>query len=72
MDLEGIRKQLPTAHWLHNQILEEVDVAIEVGKVPSEFWALESRDQALIIARSRIKRTMEAYELHLSKEGSKK
>lgn len=69
--LNDIRKNLPKAKWKHNRILEEVDVAVEMGQAPSWFWNLSRQDQAFIIARNRVKRTWEAWEVEQSKKAAK-
>jgi hypothetical protein len=66
-----IRKLLPKAKWTHNRLLEEIDVAAEMGQSPSWFWGQSRQDQAFILARFRVKRTLEAYEMELSKKASK-
>jgi len=65
MDLKEIRSKLPEGPWRHNSIFEQVDVAADVGFLPSEFWALDDRDKAFLIARARIKGTMRAWEDYL-------
>lgn len=71
LTLEQVREKLPKGNWVHNRVLEEVSTAIEIGKVPSEFWALDRTDQAYIMAESRVKRTMVSYEEHLQKQEMK-
>ena len=51
-------------------MLEEVDVAVTMGIMPSTFWQAEREDQAWILARFRVTRLMEAYENHLAKRKS--
>lgn len=72
MDLEQIREVLPKAHWRFNRIFEEVGLATDGGRLPSEFWALDEDDQALLLAYHRVKATIEAYEMHRSSKKSDK
>ena len=62
-----IRNLLPKSNWRHDRLLEEVDDAVQMGLMPSQFWQASREDQAWIIARYRVIRLMEAYENHLAK-----
>lgn len=66
--LEDIRGKLPKGHWSHNRVLEEVDVALEMGVTPTEFWMKSRSDQTYILARFRVKRAMEAFETEVEKK----
>jgi len=62
---EELAKNNP-GNWIHSRIFEDVDVAFEEGTTPDAFWDKWSeRDQAFALARSRAKKTMEAWEMHL-------
>lgn len=65
LSLEEIRKIVTPGKWGHNRILEEVNAALELQKMPSEFWAAQRTDQAYILAHHRAKSTMTAYEDYL-------
>lgn len=68
LDLAAIRKELPSGHWRFNRILEEVDTALEHHMLPSVFWGATRQDQAYIMARSRVKNSIHAYEDHLTQK----
>ena len=62
---EELAKSNP-GKWIHSRIFEDVDVAFEEGTTPDAFWDKWSeRDQAFALARSRAKKTMEAWEMYL-------
>jgi hypothetical protein len=62
---EELYKRKP-GNWTHSRIFEDVDVAFEEGTKPSVFWdTWKEQDQAFAIARSRAKKTMEAWEMYL-------
>lgn len=62
---EEMMKRKP-GNWTHSRIFEDVDVAFEEGATPTAFWdEWSERDQAFALARSRAKKTMEAWEMHL-------
>lgn len=65
--LDDIRKDLPRGKWLHSRVFEEVDSAVELQMTPTAFWLLDRNDQALLLARRRVRATIEAYEDHLNK-----
>ena len=72
LTLDKIRKLLPPSKWEHDRLLEEVDTAITIGLLPSQFWAASRSDQAFILARTRTTRVMEAYENLLAKKDMNK
>lgn len=67
LTLDQIRKVLPASKWEHDRLLEEVDTALTLGLLPSQFWEASRQDQAYILARKRVISLMEAYENHLAK-----
>jgi hypothetical protein len=65
LTLEEVRKKIEPGKWSHNRILEEVDAALNLQKMPSEFWQSARQDQAYILAHKRVKSTMTAFEEYL-------
>lgn len=68
LDVTALRKALPKGHWRFNRILEEVDTALDIHLTPSAFWEMSRQDQAYVMARSRVKNTIQAYEDELTKK----
>ena len=65
LSLDEIRDAIKEGRWVHNQFFEQVDVAIEAGYTPTDFWKLDDFDKALIMARCRAKALIDSYEAHL-------
>ena len=72
LSLDEILKEIQGGKWSHNQFFEQVDVAIEAGYTPSDFWELDDFDKALIMARFRAKALIDSYESHLREKESKR
>lgn len=68
--LKQIRSELPDGKWGFSRVYEDVNVAIATGH-SHDFWELPEDIQAFLIARFRVRGTMEAYEDELAKEKSK-
>lgn len=64
--LKQIRAELPEGKWGFSRVYEDVNVAIATGH-SHDFWDLSESTQAYLIARFRVRGTMEAYEEELSK-----
>lgn len=70
--LDSIRKILPQGKWSHSRIFEEVDIAVDQLRIdPYQFWKLDRENQALVIARNRVHKTITAYEEYLSRPKKK-
>lgn len=67
--LKQIRSELPEGHWAYSRVYEDINVAISTGHA-HDFWELPETVQANLIARFRVRGTIEAYEDEIQKEKS--
>lgn len=70
MTLKQIREQIPEGKWGFSRVYEDVNVAIAIGHA-HDFWDLPENVQSLVLARFRVRGTIEAFEDELAKEKSK-
>jgi hypothetical protein len=67
-----MRKQIPSTPWRHNRVFEDVGVAIQSNRTPTEFWSLDHTDQAYMIAYFRTISTIESYKAEKEKERARR
>lgn len=71
-DLDEIQKELGSGNWSSSKVFEEVGVASEHYMSPSHFWELDEVDRAYLIAYTRTKNLMTAWEHHLATKDAKR
>ena len=64
--MKQIREEIPEGKWAYSRVYEDVNVAIATGH-SHDFWELPENTQALLIARYRVKGSIEAYEQELDR-----
>lgn len=73
LTLDEIREIVPSGKWRHNRIFEDVTVAVAMGQDPvTEFWPLDNKSKAWLIAWHRVKSSMAAYDQYLHDEEMKR
>ena len=70
--LRQIREEIPSGHWAHNRIFEDISASIELGVRPSEFASWADQDKAFVLAQLRVKSTISSYESYLGEKAAQR
>lgn len=72
MNLEQIRKLLPSTPWRHSRVYEDATIAADMGMPLSHFWLWSEMDRAYAIARRRVASAIAAYDALLHEKEMKR